>query len=63
MASYLIKAENTKGNKLDIMPGMVEAGEIGGNTTQVRLMQIPEFNNSKHDFNVRLHIISGSADL
>ena len=48
---------------LSISPGMVESGEITGGETKVHQMNLSIGGEDKHDFNVRLHLISGEADL
>ena len=62
--SYLLTIDQITGTTVGISPGMVEAGEIKGDETKTYIMDIPEYHESvSHIFNVRLHLISGDADL
>lgn len=42
---------------------MVESGQIMGNETRSHKMELPMDKSDSHEFNVRLHLISGDADL
>ena len=49
-------------NEVFFRPGMVESSEIQGSDLKQHIMPF-ESDDSEHNFHVRLHIISGSADL
>ena len=62
--SYMLAVRQMTGNSVGIKPGMVEAGEMIGNETKSHILDLSDFNQPiSHVLNVRLHLISGDADM
>lgn len=62
-SSYLINARSPRDKVLTISPGMVESGDIQGGEIKSHQMDFQFTKDDEHNFNVRLHLISGDADL